>query len=498
MLKKILLPVFVLLAFVSKAQLPNEPQQQPQNMTFTGVKSYKLTVNYSAPNPACDGYIVLKKNFSPVTEAPIDSVAYNIGDYIGNAKVAYMGNSLAFANNNTRGEIETHFAVFAFNGSGANINYLQTNPLTGNVIPTFDITGTYYNNITVHDSDLVTKLTQKIGPHLQVSYDSFKTNNIPNFSSIDTAGGSQYVSCVYSGQRYTYNGTFYWIGSGGGIFSREHTFPQSWMETVTGIADIEGRAEHSDQHALFPVNQNQVNGVRSNHPYGEVTTVTSQFLEGKLGYNAAGQTVYEPREAFKGDAARALMYMCIAYDKRPTGKRWFLPSQQNEAILKKWHFQDPPDYWERTRNDYVASLQNNRNPFVDSTQYACFIKFSNLSYYLDTNYAPCKQYYVAPIDTGSVDTNNVGIKSLATNLHEVVVYPNPNDGNFSVSFSSDVQKEMQMDIFSVMGENIYSAKHAAYFGLNEWQFNLKFNHHKILIVRLYDGKNYYFEKIVSR
>ena len=47
-------------------------------------------------------------------------------------------------------------------------------------------------------------------------------------------------------------------------------------------------------------------------------------------------------------------------------------------ILKNWHFQDPPDSWEIARNDFIDSLQNNRNPFIDSIDYVCFVNFSNI------------------------------------------------------------------------------------------------------------------------
>ena len=47
---------------------------------------------------------------------------------------------------------------------------------------------------------------------------------------------------------------------------------------------------------------------------------------------------------------------------------------------KNWHFKDPPDSWEIARNDFIDSLQNNRNPFVDSIDYVCFVNFSNMTY----------------------------------------------------------------------------------------------------------------------
>jgi hypothetical protein len=99
---------------------------------------------------------------------------------------------------------------------------------------------------------------------------------------------------------------------------------------------------------------------------------------GKLGLDSKGATVWEPRNEHKGDVARALFYMCVAYNGI-NGKSWVLPAQQDQAVLKKWHLQDPPDNWEMTRNEYIASLQNNRNPFIDSPSWAARIDFSTLT-----------------------------------------------------------------------------------------------------------------------
>ncbi|MBX2850648.1 MAG: endonuclease [Phycisphaeraceae bacterium] len=35
-----------------------------------------------------------------------------------------------------------------------------------------------------------------------------------------------------------------------------------------------------------------------------------------------------------------------------------------------WHAQDPPDDWERGRNDRVEAVQGNRNPFIDRPEFA--------------------------------------------------------------------------------------------------------------------------------
>jgi hypothetical protein len=137
--------------------------------------------------------------------------------------------------------------------------------------------------------------------------------------------------------------------------------------------------EYSDFHHLFPSNLNSANILRSNNPLAEVVNETSSFLGCKSGTNANGETVFEPRDVHKGDAARAIMYEAICYNSID-GNSWALPSSQDQMILKQWHFQDPPDNWEIARNDFIDSLQGNRNPFVDSIDYVCFIDFSNMTY----------------------------------------------------------------------------------------------------------------------
>ncbi len=229
--------------------------------------------------------------------------------------------------------------------------------------------GTYYDGIDPNSSSFITALHSLINPHTKISYDQFDETNVANFASRDTTGGKKVVTCVYSGQNYVYTPPFAW-----GEFSREHTWCHSWMPTYPS----QSGPEYSDQHHLFPTNQNKANGVRNNYPLGNVVNITSQYLEGKLGTDANGTTVYEPRNRHKGDAARALFYMAVCYDG--SGGRWYLPSFQDQTILKQWSEADMPDAWEKARNEYVYSIQNNRNPFVDHPEWVSLIDFSNLAY----------------------------------------------------------------------------------------------------------------------
>jgi endonuclease I len=259
----------------------------------------------------------------------------------------------------------------------------------------------YYNGIDTTKSTFVTDLHNLIYPHTRISYDDFDETNVANFASRDTTGGQRVVTCVYSGENYVYTPPFAW-----GHFSREHTWCQSWMPSVNA-SGFTTRPEYSDQHHLFPVNQNNANDMRSNHPEGNVVSATNTYLLCKLGTDASGHTVFEPRASHKGDAARALLYMAVCYNGEG-GYDWtfnhlnnvILPDSLNEApedlnTLIAWSHQDPPDAWEKARNEYVDSLQGNRNPFIDHPSWVDLINFNTLTFKGDsttlaaepTNYA---------------------------------------------------------------------------------------------------------------
>lgn len=240
----------------------------------------------------------------------------------------------------------------------------------------------YYSLINPSSTSFITDLQTRIrSPYTKISYDNFDETNVANFASRDTTGGQRVVTCVYSGQNYVYTPPFAWDE-----FSREHTWCHSWMPTYPSKTGD----EYSDQHHLFPTNQNNANGVRNNHPLGEVTTITSSYLSCLYGKNSSNQNVFEPKEGHKGDAARALLYMCIKYNGI-NGNDWTfntlntskLPSlgeaPQDLNQLIAWHLADPPDKWEVERNDYIESIQKNRNPFVDHPEYVNYINFNNVS-----------------------------------------------------------------------------------------------------------------------
>ena len=352
--------------------LATEPSSQASNLVFSNVKTYRINASFSG-TAAVDGYLVLRKKGSPITGVPVDGTVYQRGDIVGDAQVVFSRNSTSFTPNNIIAGTTYYFAIYTYNGPNNFRNYNTTAPLLGNsTTPATMLPASYYSTLNTGNSSFATNLHALVNPH-QVQYYSYYANTmIYSFEARDTTLDRRVVTCVYSGENKIYTEPFDWASNG---YSREHTYCHSWMPTNPATL----LPEYSDYHHLFPTNLNDVNIVRSNNALGIVVNVTSTYLGSKYGTDANGQTVFEPRDEHKGDAARAMMYEAICYTTI-SGNSWALPSYQNQYLLKQWHFQDPPDNWEIARNDFIDSLQNNRNPFVDSIDYACFVNFSNMTY----------------------------------------------------------------------------------------------------------------------
>ena len=352
--------------------LATEPSSQASNLVFSNVKTYRINASFTG-SAAVDGYLVLRKKGSPITGVPVDGTVYQRGDIVGDAQVVFSRNATSFTPNNIIAGTTYYFAVYTYNGPNNFRNYNTTAPLLGNsTTPATMLPASYYSTLNTGNSSFAMNLHALVNPH-QVQYYSYYANTmIYSFEARDTTLDRRVVTCVYSGENKIYTEPFDWASNG---YSREHTYCHSWMPTNPAQA----LPEYNDYHHLFPTNLNDVNIVRSNNALGIVVNVTSTYLGSKYGTDANGQTVFEPRDEHKGDAARAMMYEAICYTTI-SGNSWALPSYQNQYLLKQWHFQDPPDNWEIARNDFIDSLQNNRNPFVDSIDYACFVNFSNMTY----------------------------------------------------------------------------------------------------------------------
>lgn len=179
------------------------------------------------------------------------------------------------------------------------------------------------------------------------------------------------LSCVYTGHTLYMDPskdpttTVLLGGSDNGI-NTEHTFPRS--------KGAEFGNPKSDMHHLFPTRA-IANEERSNFPFGEIDDDDTDkwFYKDEIllskptsnidAYSEWRWQRFEPREAHKGNVARAMMYFYTMYkDEADAKDPDFFSGMQ--STLCDWHFQDPVDSLEYARTNLIAQWQQYPNPFI--------------------------------------------------------------------------------------------------------------------------------------
>jgi len=438
----ILFPQLSYSQHTGKEILSVEPTAQASNPGFGRIRSYSYKLGFSEANPAAENYIVLRKIGIPfVSEVPTDGVSYTKGSYIGNSEVVYVGRPDSISPTFIVANTTYYFRIFSFNGSGGAENYLTSNPTQTSVTTLENMIGNYYDGLDSQSPNFFNELHNKIYPHTRLEYSQYDENLIANFESRDTAVSlvsNKIVTCAYSGFNYIYTGTFSWLP-----LSREHIFCQSWMPNADQTSP-----QYSDYHHLIPTQQNNANALRSNNPLGDVVTETQHYLAAKLGKDINGKTVFEPRSEQKGDDARAIFYMLVCYNGA-AGLEWTLPAIQDELVLKQWNTIDPPDGWEIARNDYIYSIQGNRNPFIDHPDWADLFDFTHMVY--------------------------VGIHDFNQNSGPILIYPNPAKDIVFIRFNENISSDTQIFIQDMNGKESVSV-HGEQYGnlitINTSELNL--------------------------
>lgn len=153
----------------------------------------------------------------------------------------------------------------------------------------------------------------------------------------------------------------------------EHSFPKSWWGGLENYA-------YRDLHHLFPADD-IANITKNNLPLGVVGDEIFNNGVSKIGDNTfpgSEGKCFEPADEYKGDFARAYLYVATVYNEMSdiwqspmldTGndmvwRKWALD------LLLKWHKEDPVSQKELDRQEAVYSIQYNRNPFIDYPELA--------------------------------------------------------------------------------------------------------------------------------
>ena len=168
----------------------------------------------------------------------------------------------------------------------------------------------------------------------------------------------------------------------GGKYNREHSFPNSWF------GGSQSHIAYADLNHLYPTD-GYVNNRRANYCFGENNGESYKSNGGfsKLGnctYSGSGAVkCFEPNDIYKGDFARTYFYMVTRYEDEIVS--WFQNYGNKEGVSQtlagnkypglttwqvnmflEWSQNDPVSADKETpRNEEVAKIQKNRNPFID-------------------------------------------------------------------------------------------------------------------------------------
>ncbi|MFI7672417.1 endonuclease [Actinophytocola sp. NPDC049390] len=228
-----------------------------------------------------------------------------------------------------------------------------------------DYDDTYYRSaIGLTGAALKSELHSIISTNSKLSYD--QVWNALRVTDQDPANTNN-VILLYSGrsQSKTTN------GGDPDDWNREHVWAKSHGDfgTATGPG--------TDVHHLRPTDVT-VNSIRGNKDFDNGGSPVSEAPDS---YTDADS--FEPRDAVKGDVARMIFYMAVRYD----GDDGFADLEMNDSVsngsapymgrlsvLLSWNAQDPPDAFEKRRNQVIYDqFQHNRNPFVDHPEWATSI-----------------------------------------------------------------------------------------------------------------------------
>ena len=225
------------------------------------------------------------------------------------------------------------------------------------------------------NGELKTSLYQIIKVGVRLSYGSGSTRTWSGFEKSDLHPDG-YVWDMYSLNKR------YFSGNGGSVsgMNIEHSVAKSWWGGTTNNA-------YKDLYHLNPSDAT-ANSARSNYPLG--INNGSKFDNGsiKVGNNTYSTDYsglcFEPLDEYKGDFARAYMYMFTCYEdlswtgtNAPTmlnaNETWPMLKPWAKELLLTWSRQDPVSEKERTRMAAIYKIQQNRNPFIDYPELVEFI-----------------------------------------------------------------------------------------------------------------------------
>lgn len=374
------------------------PTSAPGAISFTPSNT-SISGSFN-PATGANGYLVIVNTTGSLNFTPQNGAAYTAGQVVGSGNtgtVVSFAQTTTFSSSNLTPGTTYYYYIFAsgsFNCTGGPLYFTtsangQTNTTT---TPATGEPAGYYSTATNKScADLKTALKQITTNGMQpktygqlwsqYSISDVKPREVGTGSAnviwdvySDVPNGTDpYNFTPGSDQCGNYSGE-------GDCYNREHTFPQSWFTTGTSVGP------GTDYHQVYPTD-GKVNAERGNLVFGEVATATytsrNGSKKGSSAFAGVNGTVFEPIDEYKGDLARAFLYMVTRYeddmpnwgDLNSNSAPALAPNTYPSVdipylrMMIKWHIEDPVSAKEIARNNAGYNFQRNRNPFVDHPEY---------------------------------------------------------------------------------------------------------------------------------
>jgi endonuclease I len=234
----------------------------------------------------------------------------------------------------------------------------------------------YYNTaIGKKKAELKNALHLKIKVATVLGYGGGSGKTWSGFAKTDVRPEDGSVWDMYSNKHRLFNGVLS-VDS----MNIEHSFPKSWWGGTETQA-------YKDLHHLNP-SDGSANLRKSSYPMAvinDLVTFDNGVIKvGKSTIRGALIAAWEPNNEYKGDFARAYMYMVTAYEDYaslwqgdsetqldnntyPVFEKW------TTDLLLNWSRQDPVSQKEINRNNEVYKIQGNRNPYIDYPQMSEYV-----------------------------------------------------------------------------------------------------------------------------
>lgn len=210
-------------------------------------------------------------------------------------------------------------------------------------------------------------------------------------------------------------------GGNNGQWNREHTYAKS-----LGTPDLGTSGPGADAHHV------RCSDVQMNNNRG-----SRKFAAGSGNAGVTGANWY-PGNEWKGDVARMMMYMYLRYPAQCKPNNVGVGSSVGVdpsmiTLFLQWNAEDTVSAYETNRNNLLESYQGNRNPFIDNPYLATVI-------------------WGGQVAQDKWNMTSVSEEVLKNNFN---VYPNPSEGNFTVSYSYSDDVEF-ISIYNIEGKQVKS------------------------------------------